>query len=153
MIAPAYPLCLPRGDREMLRKMKKVVRPLVRTVKAEGERLTRHFAPNTFDLVYARNCIDHSYDPEKAIAEMIAVTRPGCFVLLEHHPNEAQAVQYVGLHQWNFSMNEAGDFVIRSRTDETNITQKYRPTCSIQCEMIQEKEPWLITRIRKPLRT
>jgi SAM-dependent methyltransferase len=125
------------------------ITPLVRTVKAEGESLTRHFAPDTFDLVYARNCIDHSYDPEKAILEMIAVARPGCFVLMEHHPNEAETVSYVGLHQWNFSTNDAGDFVIRSHAGETNITRKHQAICSIRCATINDGEWWLIARIRK----
>jgi SAM-dependent methyltransferase len=125
------------------------IEPLVRTMKADGEKLTDHFAANTFDLVYARNCIDHSYNPEKAVVEMIAAVRPGCFVLMEHHPNEAENVRYAGLHQWNFSMNDAGDFLIRSKAGEINMTQKYRGVCSIQCAMIDDGERWLITRIRK----
>jgi SAM-dependent methyltransferase len=125
------------------------IEPLVRTTKADGESLTTRFAPNTFDLVYARNCIDHSYDPEKAILEMIAVARPGCFVLMEHHPNEAEAVHYAGLHQWNFSMNDSGDFIIRFKAGEINMTQKHRAICSIQCAMTCDGEQWLITRIRR----
>ena len=125
------------------------IEPLVRTQKGDGERLTDHFTTNTFDLVYARNCIDHSYDPEKAILEMIAVARPGCFVLMEHHPNEAETVNYAGLHQWNFSVNDAGDFLIRSSTGETNMTQKHRSVCSIQCVTLNDGEWWLVTRIQK----
>ena len=36
------------------------VTPLVRTIAAEAERLTDVFPENSFDLVNARNCIDHT---------------------------------------------------------------------------------------------
>ncbi|MEO0585675.1 MAG: methyltransferase domain-containing protein, partial [Bacteroidota bacterium] len=76
------------------------VEPPVRTIKVDGERLTETFEVDTFDLVFARNCIDHSYNPEQAILEMISVCKPDCYVLLEHRPNEAENERYVGLHQW-----------------------------------------------------
>lgn len=78
------------------------VTPLVRTVHAEAERLGEKFAAGTFDLVYALNCLDHSYDPVAAIRQMVSVCKPGCWVVMEHHPDEAEHEHYQGLHQWNF---------------------------------------------------
>lgn len=123
--------------------------PPVRTMEAEGERLTEHFAANSFDLVYARNCIDHSYDPEKAVLKMIAVVKPGCFVLMEHRLHEAENHHHAGLHQWDFLMDDAGDFIIRSKAGEINMTQRHRLSCSIQCEMVDDEGPWIVTRMHK----
>lgn len=96
--------------------------PPVRTVYGAGERLTELFAPNSFDFVNAQNCVDHMEDPLAAIGEMLAVVRPGCWVALNHAENEAENEAYRGLHQWNFTLR-GGDFVIRGRAGETNVTR------------------------------
>ena len=125
------------------------ITPLVRTEEAHAERLSDRFPPDTFDLVYARNCIDHSYDPEKAILEMVTVVKPDHHVLMEHHPNEAEHVNYVGLHQWNLSMDDSSHFILSSKNDRIDMTEKYRDICSITCEIVEDDEPWLVTRIHK----
>lgn len=125
------------------------ITPPVRTTKGEAERLTSQFGENSFDLVYARNCIDHSYDPEMAIGEMIGVCRPNCYVLLEHHPNEGKAGEYSGLHQWDFSVDESGNSIVGSRTRAVNMTEKLNHRCSITCEILHGQEEWVIARIRK----
>ena len=121
------------------------ITPLVRTERLEAECLTERFAENTFDLAFARNCLDHSHDPEKAVIQMIKVVKPGRYVLLRHVPNEAENQRYSGLHQWNFC-EKSGDFIISSKWRSTNLTRKYDAICSIACSYDQK---WLITRIRK----
>jgi SAM-dependent methyltransferase len=123
------------------------VAPIVRTEKLDAETLTTRFAHNSFDLVYARNCIDHAYSPEEAVLQMVAVVKPGHYVLMKHFPNEAESENYAGLHQWNFS-EEAGDFIIRSRKTKVNVTEKYRSQCTIDC-YCDPKQEWLITKIKK----
>jgi len=126
------------------------IEPLVRTEKLDAEMLTNRFAANTFDLVFARNCIDHSYDPELSIRQMVTVVKVGCYLLMEHNPDEADTRGYSGLHQWNFSMNDVGEFLIRSRQSEVNVTQKYRDLCTVTCECVTELgERWLITKFHK----
>jgi SAM-dependent methyltransferase len=128
------------------------IQPPVRTQKLAAEGLTKRFQPNTFDLVYARNCIDHAYDPERAILEMITVAKEGCYVLLKHRENEAINEKYGGLHQWNFSMTEGGDFLISSKDSQVNFSQKHAGLGAIVCERDMEFEsgmPWLLTRIQK----
>jgi len=126
------------------------ITPLVRTERLEAERLTTRFKENTFDLAFARNCLDHSYNPEKAILQMIKVVKPGRYVLLKHVPNEAERERYYGLHQWNFC-EKSGDFIVGSKWMSTNMTQKYKAICSIECshETTSDSLKWLITRIRK----
>lgn len=88
------------------------VRPPVRTIFGDAERLTETFPVNSFDLVHSQNAIDHTADPLRAIKQMIAVAREGGLVALCHEENEAEHQQYGQLHVWNFTV-EDGRFVIR----------------------------------------
>jgi len=113
--------------------------PLVRTNKLEAENLTDTYVPDTFDLVFARNSIDHTYNPERAILQMISVVKRDKHVLMEHKPNEGENENYQGLHQWNFSMNSDGEFIIASKYSSINFTRKYLSICKMNCEMVYEE--------------
>lgn len=127
------------------------IQPLVKSEKLAAEELTQRFKLDCFDLVYARNSIDHAIDPEKAISQMIAVVRKGKYVLLDHRINEAENQNYEGLHQWNFSLSEEGHFIIRGKITTVNMTEKYKNICSITSELIDKKDKvkWLLVKIRK----
>lgn len=129
------------------------IQPLVRTQKLVAEDLTKRFPSSIYDLVFARNCIDHACNPERAIVQMIDVVKSGRYVLLEHRPNEANNESYTGFHQWNFSMSANGEFLISSKFKKVNMTKKYAERCIITCEMVIERKDrdWLmlITRIQK----
>lgn len=127
------------------------IEPLIRTQKLAAEDLTKQFARGKFDLVVARNCIDHAADPEQAVLQMVEVLKADCYVLMEHKVNEAEAEGYEGLHQWNFSMTDQGEFLIRSRSTSVNMTQKYATSFQTTCELIREpgESDWLIARIQK----
>ncbi len=58
--------------------------------KLEAEKITVRFKENIFDLVFARNSINHSYFPEISVLEMIKVIKKNCYVLLLHRTNEAE---------------------------------------------------------------
>ena len=122
------------------------VDPLVRTEELEAEKLTKRFEENSFDLVFARNCIDHSFSPEKAILEMIKVCKRKCYILMMHIPNEAENENYKGLHQWNFS-SDNGEFIISSKNDKVNFSDKFSHLCKAKC--IITDDGWLRTEIRK----
>jgi len=80
-----------------------VVAPIP-TIPCEAEDLLSRFEENSFDLVHARNCLDHSYDPVRAFRQMIAVLKHGHWVHAEHRINEGCSGAYQGLHQWNFDI-------------------------------------------------
>jgi SAM-dependent methyltransferase len=112
--------------------------PPVRTIHADAERLVAQFGLGAFDVVHAQNCIDHTGDPVRAIDEMVAVARPGGWVVLFHAENEGQREQYNQLHQWNFTC-EGGAFVIRDRAGRTvNVTQRLAAECDVECRRIVE---------------
>ena len=123
------------------------INPPSRTTFAEAERLTSRFAPCQFDLVHARNSIDHSYDPTHAISEMLKVLKPGRYVYLEHAINEGKTQRYHGLHQWNFFV-EGGQFYISSRTGRRiNATEKFNSVASTTTKV--KDNQWLVVIMRK----
>lgn len=85
---------------KLLAKYKMI--PLVRTQYGKAEKLTSILEKNSFDLVHARNCIDHTFNPLLAFEQMIEVVKPGRYVLARHAVNEGIHENYLGLHQWNF---------------------------------------------------
>ncbi len=85
--------------------------PPVRTEFAETERLRLSLGPRQFDVVHAINTLDHSADPILGIEEMLAMTRPGGFVVLLHEENEGSKELYFALHKWDFTCR-AGHFII-----------------------------------------
>ena len=87
------------------------IEPPVRTAHAVTEELTNTLAEAHFDIACARNTLDHSYDPIRAIREMVRCVTPGGAVLLLHYRNEAEAEDYIGLHQWNL-MVEGPRYVV-----------------------------------------
>jgi SAM-dependent methyltransferase len=89
------------------------LKPPVRTQVGYGEKLSSHFQLNSFDLIHARNSIDHCKDPLVVINECIKLLKPGAFLYLNHYLNEGKAANYYGLHQWNFSCTD-GKFYISS---------------------------------------
>lgn len=124
--------------------------PPVRTIRGVGETLDRQFPPNSFDLAHARNCLDHGLDPVAAVEQMLAVVKPGGWVVLRHHPDEAIAENWRGMHQWNFSRSPEGDFIISSRSEAVNVTRKLRQCAEISCDIHNDDgELWLEVRIRK----
>ena len=112
--------------------------PPVRSVYADAERLVERFGENAFDIVHGQNCIDHTADPHRAIDQMVAVTRPGGWVVLYHAENEGQREKYNQLHQWDFTCEE-GAFIIRDRLGRTvNVTDRLAALCDVECSRVGE---------------
>jgi SAM-dependent methyltransferase len=108
------------------------VTPPVRTTLCHGERLLESFEPSSFDIAYAANALDHSYDPFVVIRNMLVVVKAGGFVLLTHKRNEAERKGYLGLHQWNFE-NRDGRFFIWDRTAEQDVTDSLAGEADVDC--------------------
>jgi SAM-dependent methyltransferase len=87
------------------------ISPPVRTEYAEAEALRATLGDRLFNIVHAQNSLDHATDPVQGIGEMLALTRPGGFVVLLHEENEGKNEFYYGLHKWDFTC-ERGRFVI-----------------------------------------
>lgn len=102
------------------------IEPPIRTVQADAERLTEVFAENSFDYVSANNCIDHCERPDRAIEQMMKVVRPGGWVALRHGENEGRRTWYLGMHGWNFSV-EQGEPTLWNRRERIVIRDLTAP--------------------------
>lgn len=123
------------------------LQPVVRTQKGYAERLTALFPENSFDLVHARNCIDHSYDPLLAIRQMVAVTKPGGVVYMHHAVNEAEQQNHQGFHQWNL-YDRGGELFVSNQTTHVNVTQALAGVAEV-CNALYDGGIWMINLIRK----
>lgn len=119
--------------------------PPVRTILCHGERLLDTFGPDSFDIAYARNSVDHSYNPLLVIKNMLCVVKANGFVLLRHKRNEGERARYAGLHRWNFDMKQ-GEFILWSQEVEYNLTQMLCHDAEIECYFDRE---WVVGMIKK----
>jgi SAM-dependent methyltransferase len=122
------------------------VTPPVRTRAVAAEDLRQTFPANSFDLVTARNCLDHVLDPVRALRQMLEVAKPGASLNLQHMTNEAERNLYAGMHQWNFRLRD-GDFVIAGAGEEVNVTATLATVAHVS--NILYDESWLVTTITK----
>ncbi|MCB0109998.1 MAG: class I SAM-dependent methyltransferase [Caldilineaceae bacterium] len=121
--------------------------PPVQTEVGFAERLVEQFGENQFDLVHARNCIDHSADPALAIRQMVAVTKPGGVVYMHHAVNEAVMQAYHGFHQWNlFGTRDC--LYVGNRERTVNMTWQLAAVANVENQIFGNNE-WIATRIYK----
>lgn len=99
------------------------VTPPIPMKLAFAEDLTAFFQKNEFDLVVCQNALDHTFDPWRALRQMIEVSKPDGFVLLRHARNEAENEGYSGLHQWNLDVSPDCDFIIWNKYSSLNVNQ------------------------------
>jgi SAM-dependent methyltransferase len=123
------------------------VAPAVRTIYADAERLSEQFGKDVFNIVHARNSIDHTGDPLRAIEQMMTVARPRGYVVLYHAENEGRKQNYEQLHQWDFTC-EDGCFIIADRAGRrTNMTEMLSARGAVECTPLADGA--ILTRIHK----
>ncbi len=96
------------------------IKPIVPALFAHGEKLLETFDAGSFDLAYASNSLDHTYDPLLVIRQMLGVVKPLHYVYLWHVVNEGARECYAGLHQWNFDIRK-GEFVVDDGRGKTQF--------------------------------
>jgi SAM-dependent methyltransferase len=113
-----------------------------------GEQLDALVPPDSFDLAYAVNALDHSYDPLAVIQAMLRATKPGGWLALDHYVDEAEHERYEGLHQWNFRA-EDGRFVIWNQARRVVVDDYLQNAAEIRVDVAHGEKDWLMVRIRK----
>ena len=111
----------------------------IKTEQAFAEDLASFYELGSFDLVHCRNALDHSFDPLRAISQMLMVAKSTGRVRLEHVVNEGENESYEGFHQWNFDV-ENDDFVIWNRTDRINASKFFAESAVVTAI---KKENWV----------
>ena len=116
------------------------IEPPVRTLHAQAESLPAWLG--YFDLAYARNSLDHGYDPLRAIAQMLDAAP---VVRLEHVVRVAELERHAGLHQWNFSSSEpemrspGGGLVIEGYGQKTTLS----------ADKVEVRDGWIYATLRR----
>jgi SAM-dependent methyltransferase len=124
--------------------------PAVRTEPLHGEELLSRFEPGSFDVAFARNALDHAVDPFPIIENMVAVVRPGGFVLLRHAGNEAVTENYEQLHQWNFNERDGRCIVWRRPGRHRDVAAELGDDVEVSC--VRDRfigYEWICCTIRK----
>jgi SAM-dependent methyltransferase len=122
------------------------IEPWVRTIPGSGEDLFDLVQPGTFDLAHASNSIDHSYDPALVIRNMLLAVKPGGLVFMRHERNEAENEHYRALHQWNFDLDDDGDFILRRPGVRRNLSRELAELGSGKPYMHEGWLVWVIER-------
>lgn len=121
---------------EIMRRHK--LTPPAPTKPGDGEDVVKLFGPNRFDLAFARNCLDHSYDAIQAVQSMIEATKPGGIIFLWHNQDEAEHLCYQGLHQWNFRLQD-GSLVVWKGDRKFNVNREYAGKLQVlRCELRED---------------
>lgn len=122
------------------------IEPLIAPLNIQAEELLKYFNSQKFDLVIARNSLDHAFDPIKAIENMFEIVKIDCFVYIITRENEAITQNYSGLHQWNFCI-ENNKFHINSKSAKHNI-HELLVNADISWEL-DSNDKWLKIRIKR----
>jgi SAM-dependent methyltransferase len=108
--------------------------PPVRTQQLRGEDIADVFGSGAFDIVYARNALDHSVDPMAIIENMVRVVKPGGTIALRHYRREGEQERYEQLHQWNFDVQD-GNLWLWSRRRRHNVTERLNGRASVRARL------------------
>jgi SAM-dependent methyltransferase len=122
------------------------IEPTIHTGFCIAEELRETYNPNSFDIVYSRNALDHCYDPVKVVHQMVCIIKPGGFILIEGKRNEATHQKWQGLHQWNFDIDATGDFVISNKKNNISMRENLKHKAFIKANVNADS---LVVIIRK----
>ena len=104
---------------------------------------------SSFDLVHARNCIDHSKDPLRAIEHMVRAVKPGCCVFLNHYISEGRRNQYAGPHQGNLFPLGGRFFVDRPGMRPVDIGEMLKGRADVTIGSSPHGAEWFTVTIRR----
>jgi SAM-dependent methyltransferase len=104
----------------------------VRTIPCAGEDLVQRFGEGRFDVAFCENALDHTPDPRVILDGMLAVVKPGRFVVLNHFRNEGEHASYGQLHQWNFD-EQAGRCRLWRDREEHDLGDLLSGRATVEC--------------------
>ena len=88
-------------------------------------------------------------EPLAGLEQMVRVVKPGRWVLLKHVIDEGEHEGYVGLHDWNFRI-EDGRFVIWNRESRIYPDERLPPAAGVEPELVDEEGyTWVRVGVRR----
>lgn len=97
-----------------------------RIICCNVENVHKVFREESFEIIYSKNALDHTYNPMEALTNLINLITYDGVIILEHYISEGKYTNYFGLHQWDFDV-ENGDFIISNQYKiiKLNATMEY----------------------------
>jgi hypothetical protein len=99
-------------------------------ISKPAEELDEVLSPESYDYIFCRNALDHSFDCPRAIKSLLSLLKPGGVMRLRHYENEGIYANYSGFHRWNF-MEAGGEGLLFSQVSSHNIRSLVSPMASI----------------------
>jgi SAM-dependent methyltransferase len=130
------------------------ITPPVITTLCAGEDLVKRFGPDHFDIAFSENALDHTPEPLTILQTMLAVVKPGRYVVLNHFHNEGDHASYGQLHQWNFDERAGRCWLWRDR-EHYDLSEILFGKATIECwrerrsREVRERVLCIITRDRR----
>jgi ubiquinone/menaquinone biosynthesis C-methylase UbiE len=116
-----------------------------------GEDILAHYGKDVFDVVHIRNALDHSTNPMTVIEQMIAVAKPGGYIIMHGFENEAVMEHWRGYHQWNIVRID-GDLQIsgKNRKQAFKVYEHFQDEVSkVRCSGHRIGKAWCSLILRK----
>lgn len=101
----------------------------VKPVKGYAEFLLELFSPESFDIVYSSNALDHSRSPKKCLENISLIVKRGGIVYLEGFCREGTNEQWTGLHQHDLLPEKGHLLHFNKKGQCTNLTQNLKLRC------------------------
>jgi len=109
-------------------------------ISKPAEELDTALNTESYDYIFCRNALDHSFDCPRAITSLLTLLKPGGIMRLRHYENEGIYANYSGFHRWNF-MEAGGEGLIFSQISSHNIRSLVSPMASVCYQsMTNEKD-------------
>jgi SAM-dependent methyltransferase len=125
------------------------IEPPCRTQFGYMEDLSSVVPMSFFDLVHARNCVDHSKDPLRAIQEMVSAAKPGCCVFLNHYISEGRRNEYAGPHQWNLFPRDGRFCIDRPGMEPIDVAEALKEAAEVSVGPSPHGPEWFTVTIKR----
>jgi 2-polyprenyl-3-methyl-5-hydroxy-6-metoxy-1,4-benzoquinol methylase len=97
-----------------------------------GEEILDKYEPQSFDVAFIANALDHTADPLLVLDNMLGVVKPNGRVALWHLRNEGERNRYFGIHLWNIDCRD-DRFVVWNREVSHDINARLDGRYDVEC--------------------
>ncbi|MCX5694965.1 MAG: class I SAM-dependent methyltransferase [Candidatus Omnitrophica bacterium] len=104
----------------------------IKPIVGFGEKISKLFPDNSFDMVYSSNALDHVKYPEKCFKNIYNVVKKNGFIILEGYINEGTLEQWEGLHRHDLLPVKGVLLSIDKKGKSTELTKNLNLECVCQ---------------------
>lgn len=108
--------------------------PPVKTLQVSAMELDTMFKPESFDLIFTKNCVDHMESPLVAIDQMMRLLKNGGIIYMAHVEHEGKNQNYGGLHLWDFFIEDSVLYLKSANGSLYNISRIFEDA---NCDVVR----------------